>query len=69
MNIIQDRHAEKIVIDQSNYVTPKTGQEQIEQAHNDTIEEKIRKKRVKVLKVKSVKRLPQEIIQYVDAYT
>ena len=69
MNIIQDRHAEKIVIDKSHYVTPKTGQEQNEQAHNDTIEEKIRKKRVKVLKAKSVKRLPQEIIQYVDAYT
>ena len=69
MNIIQDRHAEKIVIDQSRYVTPKTGQEQNEQAHNDTIEEKLRKKRVKVLKAKSVKRLPQEIIQYVDAYT
>ena len=69
MNIIQDRHAEKIVIDQSHYDTPKTGQEQNEQAHNDTIEEKIRKKRVKVLKAKSIKRLPQEIIQYVDAYT
>ena len=69
MNIIQDRHAEKIVIDQSHYVTPKTGQGQNEHAHNDTIEEKIRKKRVRVLKAKSVKRLPQEIIQYVDAYT
>ena len=39
--------------------------------HTTVIEEKVRhgvKKRTRIIKAKSVKRLPQEIVQYVDVY-
>ena len=70
-----DRQAQKVVIEESDYFdAPETKREyrETEEVHSEVIEEKTRnrnKKRARIIKVKSVKRLPQEIVQYVDAYT